>query len=96
MLDLLISHEAPKLAKELNTTIENILENISNEKEVNPFELQMTIAKKEQKVIASIVQPDGTELDAIDAGLLFEDLIRSKMHQINGIRRNRRPHEYTS
>lgn len=79
MLDLLIESKAPAIAKELDTTIENILENISNEKEVNPFELKMTISKKEKQVVASIVQPDGTELDAIDAGLLFEDMVKSKL-----------------
>lgn len=82
MLKLLFESKAADFAKELDMTIENILENISDEKEVNPFELKMTIAKKGNQIIASTVQSDGTELDAIDAGLLFEDMIKSKIDLI--------------
>ena len=54
MLKTFLKSQIPKLRKELNNLLEDMLNEVANEQEINPFELNLTLSKENNLAIAKI------------------------------------------
>ena len=82
MLKTFLKSQVPKLQEDLNIILEDILNEIANERELNPFELNLTLSKKDTKAIGQVFDKEQNCLHQLDAGALIEDLFKKQLDMI--------------
>jgi hypothetical protein len=82
MLKTFLKSQVPKLQEDLNIILEDILNEVANEKELNPFELTLTLSKKDERAIGQVYNKDQSCLHQLDAGALIEDLFKKQLSLI--------------
>lgn len=82
MFKQILKTQIPTLKKDLNLTIENILNDVANEEELNPFELSLTLSKEDEKAIGKVFDEELQCIHQLDAGLLIEELFKKQLEVI--------------
>ena len=80
-IKVLLKQQLPKLRDDLETMIENLFTQVADEKELNPFELILTLSCKDNLSIARIF--DGAKVNhaQLDAGQLIKDVFKQQLGQ---------------
>lgn len=82
MLKTFLKSQVPNLQKDLNIILEDILNDVANEQELTPFELSLTLLKKDSKAIGQVFDKEQNCLHQLDAGALIEDLFKKQLDMI--------------
>ncbi len=74
MLKTLLKINLPTLQKNLEAIIEDLLTDVADKNELNPFDLSLTLTKIENKAIGTVYTPDKKSIHQLDAAKMLEDL----------------------
>lgn len=77
-----IQSRIPQLRVDLNKMIEELLENIADREECNPFELALILSKRDKLALGRVVDAQKKTLQEMDAGAIIQDLF---LRQIAGL-----------
>ena len=84
MLKTLLKMNLPTLQKNLEAIIEDLLTEIADKNELNPFDLRLILSKIENQAIGKIYTPENTCIHTLDAAKLLEDLFHLQLEVVPG------------
>lgn len=78
-LDIALNILKDSIRKDLNKMIENIFEEIAEEKECNPFEMRLCLSNIGGVAVAEMYDAGSNQLGKMDGGALIEDLFKKNL-----------------
>lgn len=85
MLKTLLKMNLPTLQKNLEAIIEDLLTDVADQNELNPFDLRLILTKVENQAIGKVYTPANTCIHTLDAAKLLEDLFYLQLEVVPGM-----------
>ena len=74
MLKTLLRMNLPTMQKNLEAIIEDLLTEVADKNELNPFDLSLILTRVENQAIGKVYTPENVCIHTLDAAKLLEDL----------------------
>lgn len=88
MLDVLFEQEKGRLKKDLENVLEQVIGQVADAKELNPYDLVLRLSAQGDQAIAEILTKKKVELHNFDAGDMIEDLLKKQLEMLPSLMRN--------
>lgn len=75
----------PTLQKNLEAIIEDLLTDVADQNELNPFDLRLILTKIENQAIGKVYTLENTCIHTLDAAKLLEDLFYLQLEVVPGM-----------
>ncbi|WMX13192.1 hypothetical protein [Aureispira sp. CCB-E] len=85
MLKTLLKLNLPTLQKNLEAIVEDLLTEVADQHQCNPFDLQLILTKVEQQALGKIYDSDNNCLHQLNAAQLLEDLFYLQLEQLPAV-----------
>ena len=85
MLKTLLKMNLPTLQKNLEAIIEDLLTDVADRNELNPFDIRMILTKVENQAHGKVYTPDNTCIHTLDAAKLLADLFYLQLEVVPGM-----------
>lgn len=85
MLKTLLKLNLPTLQKNLEAIVEDLLTEVADQHQCNPFGLQLILTKVEQQALGKIYDSDNNCLHQLNAAQLLEDLFYLQLEQLPAV-----------
>jgi len=85
MLKTFLKMNLPTLQKNLEAIIEDLLTEIADQNELNPFDLRLILTKIENQAIGKVYTLENTCIHTLDAAKLLEDLFYLQLEVVPGM-----------
>ena len=79
MLDMLLAGQKERLKKDLETILEQIIGQVADAHELNPFDLVLSLSAQGDQAIATVFTKKKVSLHDFDAGDMIEDLLEKQL-----------------
>lgn len=88
MLDVLFQGEKDRLKKDLENVLEQVIGQVADAKELNPYDLVLRLSAQGDQAIAEVLTKKRVELHNFDAGDMIEDLLKKQLEMLPSLVRN--------
>lgn len=79
LLEMLLQQHKERLRKDLENVLEQVIGQVADAKELNPFDLVLRLSEKEDQAIAEVLTKTKVQLHNFDAGEMIEELLAKQL-----------------
>lgn len=87
MLDFLLASHKDRLKKDLESVLEQVIGQVADAKELNPYDLVLRLSAQGDQAIAEVLTKKKVQLHNFDAGDMIEELLEKQLKVLPAIAR---------